>query len=145
MNSKTKNIIIGLVVVGALFLIYFLFIKKSPVDTALTSSSGTLIDTSNSGSNKASEVGKDFITLLLSVKSINLDDVILKDNAFLSLRDSSITLVGSNDEGRINPFAPIGTESISQPVILPTDMTTPATGDVNTPPTINTSNGSKKN
>ncbi|MEI7765251.1 MAG: hypothetical protein WCI93_01550, partial [bacterium] len=97
MNSKTKNIIIGLVVVGALFLIYFLFIKKSPVDTALTSSSGTLIDTSNSGSNKASEVGKDFITLLLSVKSINLDDVILKDNAFLSLRDSSITLVGSND------------------------------------------------
>jgi hypothetical protein len=124
MNSKIKNIIIGVVVIAVLVLVYIFFIKKSSTETGLTSSSGDSVvaEVPGASSTNAEEVGKDFITVLLSVKSINLDDSIFKDKAFMSLNDSSITLIQVGDEGRPNPFAPIGSESES---LLPNTTPTP--------------------
>ncbi len=119
MNSKIKNIIIFVGVAIALVLVYIFFIKKSPTaDTALTSSG---VPITNSVGTKASteetaQISKDFISLLLSVKSIKLDDSILKNSAFVSLKDSSIVLMQDGNEGRLNPFAPIGDESKTVPV-----------------------------
>ena len=129
MNSKIKNIIIGVVVVLAVaFLIYIFFIKKAPVDASLTSTPGTSVLPDNS-TNVAPDISNDFISVLLSVKSIKLDDSILHNPAFISLKDSSITLVqDSGTEGRLNPFAPIGSESMvnnSNSSGLSTDINAP--------------------
>ena len=70
-----------------------------------------------------------FIALLLSVRSIKLDDSILKDQSFLSLKDTTITIVQIDPEGRPNPFAPIGAENIvvqpEIPIEKKTDQKTP--------------------
>ncbi len=135
MSSKIKNILIAVVVVGFLVLVYFLFIKKAPVDsTVLTSSTGSVVDTSTTVDDKASQVSKDFVAVLLSVKNINLDDSILKDAAFLSLHDSSINITQTGDEGRINPFAPIGSESSALNTgasIVPGSVVQPISGNIN--------------
>lgn len=102
-----------IVVAGALVLAYFFLIKKNPDGTTLLSSSmGTNLSGSSSDGVVTSEVSKDFISLLLSVRSIKLDDSILNDQAFLSLRDTTISIVPDSDEGRPNPFAPIGAEFV---------------------------------
>lgn len=120
MNSKIKNIII-LVAVGALLVLaYVFFVKKSPEERNLVASAPTGAALPSADVlDKNSQIARDFLSLLLSVKSIKLDDTIFSDLAFISLRDSSITLTPTGDEGRINPFAPIGSDSISVPTTLP--------------------------
>lgn len=110
-----KNIII-FVAIGTVFaLIYFFYIKKSPEDEALlvsTSATSVVAETAITGENAS--VAQDFLTLLLSVKDIKLNDAILSDPAFLSLDGShSITLVQDGTEGRPNPFAPLGAAVIT--------------------------------
>ena len=102
-------------------MVYIFFIKKAPAtDATLTSSLDTsTIPNASVTTEETSQISKDFISLLLSVKSIKLDDSILKNQAYLSLRDSSITLTQDGNEGRPNPFAPIGSESVI-PAISPT-------------------------
>jgi hypothetical protein len=126
MNSKIKNILILVVVLVVLVLIYIFFIKKGPGEPALTTSSGdpVLGSTNTDTGSQTSEASRDFITVLLSVKNIKLDDSIFKDSAYLSLRDSSISLVQDGNEGRPNPFAPIGSETTVAPPVLPS--TTPS-------------------
>ncbi|PIZ85965.1 hypothetical protein COX94_01460, partial [Candidatus Nomurabacteria bacterium CG_4_10_14_0_2_um_filter_33_9] len=110
MASKIKNIIIFTVIAVALILIYIFFIKPSPEEENLTSSTHfstndtALLDTENLDEN--SLIAKDFLSVLLNVTNIKLDDTIFSNKAFLSLHDSSILLVAPGDEGRLNPFAP---------------------------------------
>jgi len=134
MNSKIKNIIILVVVAVVLILVYFLFIKKGPVDsTTLTSSSGVPIAQGTTNTNEVANISEDFISLLLSVKSIKLDDSIFQDPSFISLKDSSITLVQDGNEGRTNPFAPIGSEVAPTPTPTPTPAPTPTPTPTPTP------------
>ena len=125
---KIKNIIIFLAIGVALVLVYIFFIKSSPEpgNLATTSNSAAIPDSTGTASDPNTAVGQEFLTLLLNVKNINLNDAIFTDPAFISLRDSSITLVQDGTEGRPNPFAPIGAEDI-QTVPTPTDGTTPGT------------------
>ena len=120
MSPKIKNIIIAVVALIALVLIYFFFIKKSS-DVPLTSSTGSpnvSAAGTDTSANPTTDVNKDFVSILLSVNSIKLNDSIFQNQAFISLRDSSITLIQVGDEGRINPFAPIGVDTTN----LPTDQ-----------------------
>ncbi|OGI95357.1 hypothetical protein A2917_02210 [Candidatus Nomurabacteria bacterium RIFCSPLOWO2_01_FULL_42_17] len=111
--AKLKNIIIFVAIGAAFVLIYIFFIKPDPEPAGLVSSavSSAGAPTPTSQSTPANGVDKavtaDFLNLLLSVKSIKLDDSIFADIAFTSLHDSSITLVQDGTEGRINPFAPL--------------------------------------
>ncbi|MFA6585803.1 MAG: hypothetical protein WCS86_01425 [Candidatus Paceibacterota bacterium] len=117
MASKIKNIILFTVIAAVLILIYIFFIKKAPEEANLTSSPITTTSTSGDTStiDQNSALTRDFLSVLLNVKNIKLDDAIFSDASFNNLRDSSILLVASGDEGRPNPFAPIG----SDPVVVP--------------------------
>lgn len=106
---KIKNIIIFATIAVIFILIYVFFIKSSP-DAGLISSSSSSVVLNIATADKNSSVAKDFLSLLLSVKNIKLDDAIFSDNAFSSLRDSSIVLTPDGNEGRPNPFAPFGTD-----------------------------------
>ncbi|MEK7104638.1 MAG: hypothetical protein AAB868_01190 [Patescibacteria group bacterium] len=117
---KIKNIIIFTVIAVLLILAYIFFIKPSPEQQNLVSSatfSNTVSTDTNTTINQNSLIAKDLLSVLLSVKSIKLNDTIFSDTAFINLLDSSIFLTPSGDEGRANPFAPIGSEALSAPTV----------------------------
>ncbi len=107
MLPTIKNSIIFVVIIGVLVLVYvFVFKKDSDV--------GPLIQNTNTPSAVGvitNSPDKDFLPLLLNVKTIKLDSTVFSDKVFTSLVDSSIVLVPDGDEGRPNPFAP--TNSVS--------------------------------
>lgn len=117
MTPKIRNIIlfggIGLLLV----FVYFYFIKSEPDPaTSLVVSPATGLPSPSAGAGEpgvASAITAEFLSILLNIKSIKLDDSIFNDPAFLSLTDSSIVLVQDSTEGRPNPFAPIGSDSSS--------------------------------
>src|SRR3989344_2466780 len=106
---KTRNIIIFLALAVVLILVYIFFVKQpfAPA-TALVSSIPNISGQNQVNTDSNGAVAKDFLILLLSVKDIKLNDTIFGDDAFVSLRDSSITLTPDGSEGRPNPFAPLG-------------------------------------
>jgi len=122
---KTKNIIIFAVVAVLLILGYIFFIKPAPEQQDLISSStGSTSNTASSGTNtgdNSSSISNNFLSILLSVKSIKLNDQIFSDAAFINLHDSSILLtpLSPGDEGRPNPFAPIGSDITTPPPVIP--------------------------
>ncbi len=122
MKSQIRNIII-FVGIGLVFVfIYFTFIKGNGGEVPVLVGTGAPVATTsktNTTPQKEAEIAKDFLTLLLNVKNITLNDAIFSDVAFTSLRDSSILLIPDGNEGRPNPFAPIGTdvETIQPPAI----------------------------
>lgn len=117
MYPKIKNIIIFVGIAGLLILIYIFFIKKDPPLDNLVSSPGSVSATDPNaqtvaGGGQPPPIAQDFISLLSNVTNIKLDDTIFSDNAFNSLRDSSLILIPDGNEGRPNPFAPLGADSI---------------------------------
>lgn len=116
---KIKNILIFIAIVVVLLLTYIFFIKPSPKQAGLVSggTSNTLPNMDGSSantntSNANSLVQKDFLALFSNAKNIKLDDAIFSDPAFGSLRDSSITLTLDGTEGRPNPFAQFGNDTV---------------------------------
>lgn len=123
---KIKNIIIFTVIALIFFSIYFFFIKSSPEQTGLISSGTNAVLPNMDGSavnigasDKTSLITRDFLTLFSSIKSVKLNDAIFSDPAFISLRDSSITLTPDGNEGRPNPFAQFGNDGIASPPVAP--------------------------
>jgi len=110
---KIKNIIIFVAIAAVVVLIYIYFIKPSGGTPALVSSAPTTAaeNTNAPSLSDNSQVAGEFLSLLLNVRSIELDDSIFSDNAFISLHDSSITLTQDGTEGRVNPFAPLGSDA----------------------------------
>lgn len=133
MAPKIRNIIIFVVIAAILVLIYIFFIKPSPNQGNLVSSpSTTTLPNVNgtpapaSATNAAPLNTQDFLTLLLNVKNIKLDDAIFADPAFGSLHDSSIVLVPDATTGRPNPFAQFGND-----VVVPVpSLSAPAAPDL---------------
>lgn len=100
----------------SLILIYVFLIKKAPEENNLISSNSSSFDpmfsTSDTPNGDSFAVSQDFLSVLLGVKNIRLDDSIFSNKAFINLHDSSILLTSPGGEGRINPFAPIGSDQI---------------------------------
>lgn len=108
MNTTLKNATMFIGITALLVISYFVFIKKPKDEGNLVSSNlNTSNTTPTDNANGAPLVADDFLNILLSVQSLELDDGIFADNVFLNLRDSSITLIPTGDEGRPNPFAPV--------------------------------------
>lgn len=137
---KIRNIIIFVAIAGVFILIYIFFIKpssspttslvSSPSSTTFPSVSNSTTTTNTTGSGPS--VAQDFLTLLLSVRNIKLNDTIFSDPAFNSLHDSSITLTPDATTGRPNPFAQFGndvstTTTTSIPPVTSTGTTTSPT------------------
>jgi len=120
MNSTLKN---GLMFVGigvALVLVYIFVIKKDKPEENLVSSTGAPI-ISNVNLNSVVdndinlELSQDTLEILSSINNIVLEDSIFSSIAFKSLRDGTILLIPDGNEGRVNPFAPIGSDDILPP------------------------------
>jgi len=124
MTPKIKNIIIFVTIAVVFILIYIFFIKPSPEQPSLVSTSSNTILPNIDGTTPTADtpnsmfVTQDFLSLLLSVQQIKIDDAIFSDPAYQSLHDSSITLIPDNTEGRPNPFAPFGHDAVT--VVPPT-------------------------
>lgn len=103
MSAKLKNILIMVVVVALLLLAYFLFFnkKEAPLLT------GSEKEVSGVG---LSNQDKDLLSILLNMKNIEIDNSLFTNSTFSSLKDTSIELIPDGKEGRVNPFAPIGSD-----------------------------------
>ncbi len=122
-----KNIIIFLSIGGIFVFAYFYFIKSPPDDgTDLVSSTGAPAVSNTVAAEEKAEneaIAEQFINLLLGVKNIKLDDAIFSDPAFDSLDGShTIVLIPDGNEGRPNPFAPLGKDTSTS---LPVKCTAP--------------------
>ncbi len=129
MSPKIKNIIIFVGILVVVILIYAFFFKSAPKQASLTSSTGALatVNPASQNSSANSTVAQDFLALLLNVRSIKLNDDIFTDSTFGTLNDSTIELVSDPaNEGRPNPFAPIGSEGVA--------ATPPVEGGATPPP-----------
>ncbi|MCE9585476.1 hypothetical protein K8Q94_02545 [Candidatus Nomurabacteria bacterium] len=116
MSSKIKTFIILILVAGSLVSIYVFLMKPNSETAGLVS---TVNNTNVQNITDSTNIpGSDFLSLLLNVKNIKLDDSLLKDSIFNNLHDSSIVLVQDGTEGRPNPFAPIGSDVNVIPVNL---------------------------
>lgn len=104
MNSKLKNILIFIVIFALAAGAYVLFFKPKPTPS-LTSTSGAPVSTLS-----GSTVGQEFLSTLLNTRNIKLDDAVFNSPAFGRLQDYTITLTPEGNEGRENPFAPLGAE-----------------------------------
>ena len=139
MVPTIRNIIIFVVIAVVITSGYFFFFKPNKEQSALVSSTpsvtSTVTTTTNSGvmpiPTSKNLLPRDFLSLLLNVKNIKLNDKILSDDAFSNLRDSSITLTQDGTEGRANPFAPIGVDATPKTTTATTPATPPA---ITTPP-----------
>ena len=132
MDSKIKNIILFTAITALLILAYIFFFKKSPVEENLVSTNNTgAVSPANNAADQTSRTTEDLLSVLLSARSIKLDDSIFSDSAFLRLKDSSIYLNPPTDEGRPNPFAPIGVDNLAPPT-PPTPPTPPVPASTKT-------------
>lgn len=138
MSSIIKTILILIVLAGIGYGIYFYFSKQNAVTPVLNTASAPIAPVANTSNNVNSTTNtnptmseQDFLTILLSVRKINLNEEIFKEPAFETLKNSTIELVPDGNEGRPNPFAPIGTDPIvSTPV---SNATTTDTNNINLP------------
>lgn len=134
-----KNIIIFVAVAIAFVLVYIFFIKPEPEQGNLVST-GTSTETAQDNNlNQPTRIDtEDFLSVLLSVKSIKLDDSIFSDVAFTTLNDSNVVLTPDGTEGRPNPFAPVGSDftgTSATPAPTTTTPPKPATTPTQTPQT----------
>jgi len=117
MQSKIKGLIIFVLIAAVLAVGYSLFIKKPKKEASLvsetTSPTAPTSGQDQTSTEESAKLGQDFLNLLFSLKSLNLDGALFETPTFGSLKDSSIILVRDGTEGRPNPFAPIGTENTS--------------------------------
>lgn len=58
------------------------------------------------------EINREFISMLLNLQSIKLSDDIFSEPAFEALVDNTVRLNQPGNEGRPNPFAPIGSDAM---------------------------------
>ncbi len=62
----------------------------------------------------ADQIGQEFLTQLLNIRSIKLREDIFSRPSFISLTDFTIELIQLGNEGRPNPFAPFGVDGSTQ-------------------------------
>jgi hypothetical protein len=100
MTKKTKQIIIGAVVVIITFVVFKVFLSNNtPSDTTLVPDQTTI---TVAGS-------QDILALLSSLNKVTLDDSIFSDRIFISLT-SFERPIEDQAIGRENPFLPIGVD-----------------------------------
>ena len=118
MGSKIKKIIIIVIIFVLIIAIYFIFFKKEKKLPSLTSNINLTPASIESGGSR-SEAGREFLTTLLSLKQLRLDETLFANPAFSNLHDFSIILIPEGNEGRPNPFAPLGVDISNSPILSP--------------------------
>lgn len=122
--GKVLKIVIIILVIVALAVVGFSMFSE---DTGSSNNTGTLqslntgnsvnttstLQTSNQSILDTEQINREFVTMLLNLDAIRLNDDIFSEAAFSVLRDNSIRLNQPGNEGRPNPFAPIGIDQLA--------------------------------
>jgi hypothetical protein len=103
--SKYKNIVLVVVIAVVVFSAYSFFFGGD------VSVSDSMLSSDAIGDKQSAIVGKEFLTTLLELRSLKLDESLFSDRAFTSLKDFSQEL-SPQPSGRPNPFAPIGVDVV---------------------------------
>ncbi len=112
-----------LVVFGAIA--YFLIgnedlsLKVSPTSSPLQTSTNQPVSglaAQTTPDIDADQIGQEFLTQLLNIRTIKLREDIFSRPAFISLTDFTIELIQLGNEGRVNPFAPFGVDGETQAI-----------------------------
>lgn len=104
--KQSKNIKI---VVGALVLALLAFVGYKYLNTGDAASDSDVLIAQNQNQDV---VGSDIIAELRLLNSIQLDVTIFTSDVFRSLNDFSLEVV-PEPQGRVNPFASIGSDSVA--------------------------------
>ncbi len=108
MNKKLKTVFIVVVIAGLAVLGVLFVGKNSPqTQTATLTTSADIPLPGNITGNTAN--ADEFSSLLSSINTITIDTSFFKNPAYTLLRDYPVTL-GTDVVGRINPFAPVGSD-----------------------------------
>lgn len=114
-------------------LVYFVAgkIPKASADTTGLVSTNTgqatgLVPATTGGNTQ--DTGDQVVSLLRNLSVIQLSDAVFQNPGFAMLQDISITLPPVTDQGRRNPFAPVGTDLVSFASATSATTTTSATG-----------------
>ena len=119
MKKTLSTLVILLVVAGLAFGAYKYFIAKpaapAGTDGGLSTTAGVATDPVTTATPDAdvSSAANEFLTLLLSVQSIKLDDTLFANPSFTTLQDLSRPITPDTNPGRKNPFAPLGADGTS--------------------------------
>jgi hypothetical protein len=114
MSKKVKIFSIVTIVIAILIWVMSSMGGKEAAPVATPTNRGGSLTTSAGVRPATSAVSddtstNDFSTLLSSINSIDIDTSIFNNPAYRTLRDYPVSL-GSDTVGRINPFAPVGTD-----------------------------------
>lgn len=120
MSKTLKKIIIVLVIFALVGVGASLFLGDTDEVTSQLQSLGTgetaapLTQNATTSSTVADteEINREFISMLLNLQSIKLTDDIFSEPAFEALVDNTVRLNQPGNEGRPNPFAPIGSDAM---------------------------------
>lgn len=119
MGKIIKKVIIFVVVAGILFAAYtFISGKKDSTNSLVT------VGETPENPVQGISVGEEFLNTLLNMQAIKLNGDIFSSPSFTSLKDYSITLVQLGNQGRANPFAPIGADTSVSTVVQTVQITT---------------------
>lgn len=122
MSKKVKIFAIVVLIISALIAaVTFLGHSSTPAVNGPLSSS---VPTTSNGTTQApgSSASSEFATLLSSISNITIDTSLFTDPGYLALRDYPIAL-GSDIQGRPNPFAAVGYDTGSISSTAPTTPT----------------------
>ena len=132
MKELIIKIKIPLIVVGALFVAFFIYNSfiKTPAPTSLLQKSTSTTSPAND------QVAKDILPLLSKIKDISLDDKFFNDPVFVSLQDFGQQIV-EEEQGRPNPFAPSFSRAASSSLegVSFEDISASSTSTLNPAPT----------
>lgn len=120
MSKTLKKIILVLVIFALVGVGASLFLGNQSEETNQLQSLGTgttgapLTQNAITSSTVADteEINREFISMLLNLQSIKLTDDIFSEPAFEALVDNTVRLNQPGNEGRPNPFAPIGSDAM---------------------------------
>ncbi len=112
MKQLIKKIIIGIVILVVGVMVYNFIFKKEASPAVGLSSTNTPVAVDTSLPTDDSVVGSEFLSILLNLKNIKLDDSLFASPSFSNLKDFTINLVQEGNQGRNNPFAPLGVDQV---------------------------------
>lgn len=106
--KKLLSIILTIVILGLLVggVYYYMTHRNLPALSTQSTTTGGVVAMPGA----AGDINKEFLSLLLNIRSIKLDGSVFQNRGFTSLSDTSIILAAPDNIGRRNPFAPIGSD-----------------------------------
>lgn len=139
MKSIIRNIIIIAVVLILGVIGYKMFFSSttSTSTTGLQTTAGVgagtsaapqIAATTPTSTADAGTIGTDFLNTLLSIESISLDDSLFTSKQFTVLQDFNRPIPPDQNPGRLNPFAPIGSDGVTTSVQVSTSSPSSVTG-----------------